>query len=468
MLCTLFYSWQSDLPNFTNRGFIQQALEDAAKAVRQDESVKIEPVVDRDTQSVPGSPDIGQTIFAKIDNAVAFVCDVSLINSKFESADGIPPRPTPNPNVLIELGYAAKSLGWERIILVFNTDYGSVESLPFDLRPKRTLTYSTSGDAKKADNRRVLQRKLEGAIRDILNHTEMQPNATLGPDATLLISSSSQQDADLAEKIHTSICSISGRPSIEERIKAEQNNILGIKPQPPRPKTGHTGIDLIMASPINLNSSFLLQSGGLLGFMDEPWRESIVKYCEDEFKPYLLERDAYLEKMCRTIPLPLVLTNGGTAPVEGVQLIVKIPPSVVVYIQPHIRPEAPKRPEKTSLLSSNSWAHRIDLLQKSQKNLKLSNLLSNDPLKPEINAHYIKWQPGDLQHHLPLHLAPLYLLVAPSLDKEKEVRISYEVHGKNLVTPKRGELLIFISHEIEQWHIVESREEKQFLVRQNP
>jgi hypothetical protein len=44
----VFYSWQSDLPNKTNRGFIQQALENAAARFVKDTSVEVEPVIDRD------------------------------------------------------------------------------------------------------------------------------------------------------------------------------------------------------------------------------------------------------------------------------------------------------------------------------------------------------------------------------------------------------------------------------------
>jgi len=80
MNCTIFYSWQSDLPNSTNRGFIQDALERAAKILRSDESVRVEPVIDRDTQNTPDSHDISATIFRKIAEADVFVCDVSLIS----------------------------------------------------------------------------------------------------------------------------------------------------------------------------------------------------------------------------------------------------------------------------------------------------------------------------------------------------------------------------------------------------
>lgn len=75
---------QSDLPNATNRGFIQTALEAAAKTIRNDDSVVVEPVVDRDTSGVPGSPDISSTILRKIDEAQVFVGDVSIVNKGSE------------------------------------------------------------------------------------------------------------------------------------------------------------------------------------------------------------------------------------------------------------------------------------------------------------------------------------------------------------------------------------------------
>lgn len=59
----IFYSCQSDIKAASNRTLIQIALEGAAKDIRDDDSIEIEPVVDRDTFGVPGSPDIGSTIF---------------------------------------------------------------------------------------------------------------------------------------------------------------------------------------------------------------------------------------------------------------------------------------------------------------------------------------------------------------------------------------------------------------------
>ena len=62
----IFYSWQSDLPNKTNRGFIEEALEKAVKSIRSDNTIEVELVIDRDTKDIPGSPDISKTILEKI------------------------------------------------------------------------------------------------------------------------------------------------------------------------------------------------------------------------------------------------------------------------------------------------------------------------------------------------------------------------------------------------------------------
>jgi hypothetical protein len=131
----VFYSWQSDLPNASNRGFIEKALKKAVKEIADDESIGVEPVIDRDTAGVGGSPEISGTIFEKIAKADVFVVDVSIIN---KDAKG---RKVPNPNVLIELGYAFKALGHNRVILIMNTEFGGLEHLPFDLRTRRVLSY---------------------------------------------------------------------------------------------------------------------------------------------------------------------------------------------------------------------------------------------------------------------------------------------------------------------------------------
>ena len=161
---TVFYSWQSDLPSSTNRGFILGALEKAAKAVRSDAAVGVDPVVDRDTAGVPGSPGIAAVIFNKIAQADIFVPDVSLVTSPDAE------RPSPNPNVLLELGFAISRLDWHRVVMVMNTAFGETALLPFDLRGHRLITYNCPDKpgTVKTDERRSLERKLTEAITAIL------------------------------------------------------------------------------------------------------------------------------------------------------------------------------------------------------------------------------------------------------------------------------------------------------------
>lgn len=116
--------------------------------------------IDRDTKSEIGTPNILESIFKKIDRSKIFIADISIINSNSSG------RKCPNPNVLIELGYAARVLGWERVFCIYNTDYGSVDDLPFDLRQRRPIQYSLKGK-NKADVRNSMAQILSDSILEL-------------------------------------------------------------------------------------------------------------------------------------------------------------------------------------------------------------------------------------------------------------------------------------------------------------
>jgi hypothetical protein len=160
---TIFYSWQSDLDATVTRNLIEDALNRAARNLKKDQDTAIEPVLDRDTSGIPGSPSISETIFAKILLCDVFVADVSIINSVTDE------RPTPNPNVLIELGFAGAHLGWDRILLVLNTAFASPEALPFDLRGRRVVSYELPPHTPDRDQAKTaLLGRLEAALRAAL------------------------------------------------------------------------------------------------------------------------------------------------------------------------------------------------------------------------------------------------------------------------------------------------------------
>ena len=117
--------------------------------------------IEQDTRGSNGSADIPHTLFEKIENADIFIGDVSIINSNMEQE-----RKTPNPNVMIELGYAASRLGWDRVISVCNLKFGKCEDSPFDIRHRRIIAYDTTNSI--SDAKKTLTNILYRTIKQIV------------------------------------------------------------------------------------------------------------------------------------------------------------------------------------------------------------------------------------------------------------------------------------------------------------
>jgi hypothetical protein len=176
---SVFFSWQSDTPTEWGRNFIERALTAAKEKLVED--LEIDPairdagmIVDMDTRGVAGTPPIVDTIFGKIDAASAFVADLTFIGKR---RDG---RPTPNPNVLLEYGWALKSRGYSRIVVLMNTAYGepSDKTLPFNMKHlRRPITFHLpegADDAAKQKARSGLVDKLKVALRAIVESPEFK------------------------------------------------------------------------------------------------------------------------------------------------------------------------------------------------------------------------------------------------------------------------------------------------------
>jgi hypothetical protein len=136
----IFYSWQSDLPNQVNAQLIRSVLGEVASELNEDDDIEVKAMCDEATRDTPGSPKIVDTIFEKILQSDAFVCDLSKVHETI-APDG-EARKFCNANVAIELGFAIRELGWNRIILVFNEAYGKLpHDLPFDTHGNRATKY---------------------------------------------------------------------------------------------------------------------------------------------------------------------------------------------------------------------------------------------------------------------------------------------------------------------------------------
>jgi hypothetical protein len=160
----VFFSWQSDTPAKANRTVIETAIERAAKAAGATWAGSDRPIAKVETASsdVIGARQIAEVIFERIRTADAFIADVSLVVRRGR-------RLMPNPNVLVETGYALHALSDARIVLVANTALGAVEDLPFDLRGRLALTYSMKPADAPAVSRDELTKKLTGILKTILS-----------------------------------------------------------------------------------------------------------------------------------------------------------------------------------------------------------------------------------------------------------------------------------------------------------
>ena len=94
--------------------------------------------LDKDTKGVPGTPPIVEVIFNKISKCGIFVPDLTFVGKSNKN------RLLPNPNVLIEYGWALRELSYSRIIAVTNSAFGEPTdaNMPFNmLHLRKPITY---------------------------------------------------------------------------------------------------------------------------------------------------------------------------------------------------------------------------------------------------------------------------------------------------------------------------------------
>lgn len=164
----IFYSWQSDLPGSKTRNFIRECIDEAIDLALETEAIEAER--DEATTGTTGSPNIVTTLFSKIDDCDLFIADLSLCFTEDQGKE----KRSPNPNVLLELGYAVKTLGWERVICLCNTDFG--DKYPFDIAHNRITDFSLEGKSKK-EVKGEIAKIIFINIRDLRKHP---PRAKVG------------------------------------------------------------------------------------------------------------------------------------------------------------------------------------------------------------------------------------------------------------------------------------------------
>lgn len=138
----VFWSWQSDHPSRISKDFVKNAFE--AALILKNENLVIDfdarpdtLELDHDTKGLTGPVDIIDVIKKKIDACDHFIADITPV-ARTDAGKAIP-----NPNVMIEMGYALRTKSIEQLTFVANSRFfKGVNDIPFDIRTRRApLTY---------------------------------------------------------------------------------------------------------------------------------------------------------------------------------------------------------------------------------------------------------------------------------------------------------------------------------------
>ena len=138
----LFFSWQSDDNN--TKKIISEALTNAVQTIRVYHNYSI--TIEESTSNTPGSPQIVQTILDKIDSCDIFLADITPVCSYDKPLGNglVDIKQVPNPNVLMELGYAMSAVGMNYTICVAHQGSWNSNDLPFDINHNRIYSFTSS------------------------------------------------------------------------------------------------------------------------------------------------------------------------------------------------------------------------------------------------------------------------------------------------------------------------------------
>ncbi len=161
----IFFCWQDHLPKKLHRFLIRDSLDRAISRAQAELPEELECVLRRDeaTNDRAGSVDIANTILQKINTSTVVVGDVTSVLTNPEKGLFYP-----NPNVMVEIGYAARALGWNRVICLYNESACKAEQLPFDIRHRRVTGFACADESQRNKAGVELEGVLVTAIRAVI------------------------------------------------------------------------------------------------------------------------------------------------------------------------------------------------------------------------------------------------------------------------------------------------------------
>jgi hypothetical protein len=175
----VFFAFQMDIEDKFGKGFIQSAIEIAITRFKA-EGTNVS--LDFGFRKTPGTPLLIDEMLRKSNESDMVIVDLTYTSAKEflaaeivgEDADStwisIPKgdrKPSPNPNVLLETGYAWAKKGTYRTLVVMNEAYGSPSDLPVDLKGFRWgITYNLNESNN--ENRKAIRTELAKDFYDAI------------------------------------------------------------------------------------------------------------------------------------------------------------------------------------------------------------------------------------------------------------------------------------------------------------
>ena len=293
----IFFSWQSDIK--INRNLIEKALR---KGYCKCKDIGVFNIIS-DARDKTGAPDIAQELFDKIALSNIFVADLTIVNKSIISRMlnvRTTKRYTPNPNVMLETGYAYHVLGDEKVLLLYNSDYCKAEELPFDINHKRVIEF----------NKNNINRVTEGIEKTIrsLNNNNKLYNSYIDeklrrPEFDVRFNKGTMEDDDNEEYFnHIKLLNIDETGN----IKITVNNNINLE-------------SIEKYKKIDYDEQ--AKSLGVSQFEIDNYNEKLP--AKEEIEGYIEEYNLYQQKCYNGIPIEFVIRNIGNRKASDVLINIR-------------------------------------------------------------------------------------------------------------------------------------------------
>jgi hypothetical protein len=438
----IFWSWQSDTHQATGRYFVRDLLVELARelngvdgteeADRPDDaeddpdSSRIE--VDHDTLGVAGHPPIADTILAKIRSAGVFVADMTPIAV---TKGG---KKVPNPNVMIELGYALRELRHERIILVMNqADDAKLSALPFDLRHWRApVPFKLKSDATperiaeeatklKADLKPRLEASLKVAAREI---NQVRRTTNREPELSVEFASNMEQPVEVTQQTKAR-----GVKTLAE-IKAESPllSLDGRRSTSAKPDGPSATSDIAKIFAVQPPERWSREEA-------DAYNRAVESYYV-RYERYLEEARDYSRLVLRSFKVSLALANEGTAPATNIDADVFFPKGIVLHDFQTFpgAPEVPAPPPLKTVNPGEGWLANV-----RTQPARLINPVHFRTTHVLPEAHMVRFDHRELKHHDRVAFDEFVVSFATAEDIG-DFDVDYVITAREPIDPIRGKL----------------------------